>query len=87
MSQPWEQHQAAVGAATDAIGSLQEAISMATERCDTAIGAILASTGSTEVESARNAMAALQQAKAMLDEVFGITEQAVEETLRYGRGF
>lgn len=83
----WEAHQAAVTGAQDAIGRVQEAISMATEQCDAAIGAILSATGSTQVESAQNAMRYMQEVKARLDETFGISQQAIEETQRYGRGF
>lgn len=83
----WEAHQAAINNATDAMGGVQEAISMATERCDTAIGAILSATGASQVDSARNAMSYMQEVKNRLEEIFRITQQAVEEAQRYGRGF
>lgn len=87
MSDPWGQHAAAVNAAIDAVGSLQERISVATEACDVAMGAILACTGSSNVESAVNAMNFIQGIKARLDEMFGASQLAVEELERYQRGF
>lgn len=87
MSDAWGAHQAAVANAIDAIGRVQEAISMGTEQCDQATGAILSAVGSTNVESAVNAMQYLQEVKARLDETFAISQQAVEECERYGRGF
>lgn len=87
MSGPWHQEQAAVAAAIDAIGGLQERISVATEACDVAVGAILGCTGASNVESAVNAMNMIQGVKDRLDEIFGATQTAVEEMERYGRGF
>lgn len=87
MSDAWGAHQAAVSNAVDAMGRVQECISMGTEACDTAIGALLSATGSTGVDSAANAINYMAEVKARLDEIFGITQQAVEEAERYGRGF
>lgn len=84
---PWGQHRAATDAAIDTLGALQERLSVATEACDVAMGAILACTGSTEVESAQTAMRMVAGAKDHLDEVFRAVQLAVEEMERYGRGF
>lgn len=83
----WQSHQASVAAAIDAIGRVQEAISMGTEQCDSAMGAVFSAVGAMNVESASNAVAYLQEVKSRLDETFGISQQAVEELERYGRGF
>lgn len=83
----WSEHRASVTAAVDALGSLQESISVATEACDVAMGSILACVGSTEVESGQTAMAMVAGAKEHLDEIFGAVTAAVEEMERYGRGF
>lgn len=87
MSDPWGYHKAAVTGAIDALGHLQEVISVATESCDVAMGAILACAGSTEMDSGQNAMALVGAAKEKLDEVFRQITAAVEEMERYGRGF
>ncbi len=81
------EHFGAVHAAIDAVGRLQELLAMATEQCDVAVGAILVSTGSTEVESARNAMDFIAGSKDRLDEIYGATQAAVAELERYAGGF
>jgi hypothetical protein len=87
MSDPWGQHRAATDEAINALGTLQERLSVAVEACDVAMGAILACTGSTDVESAQTAMRMVAGAKDHLDEIFRATQTAVEEMERYGRGF
>lgn len=81
------EHYGSVHAAIDAVGRLQELLAMATEQCDVAVGAILASTGSTEVESARNAMDFIAGSKDRIDEIYGATQAAVAELERYVGGF
>lgn len=82
-----DQHAGAVNNAIDAVGGLQERLSVATEACDVAVGAILESTGSSSVESASNAMNILQGIKMRIEECFAMSQGAVEELERYGRGF
>lgn len=81
------QHSDAVNAAIIEVAKLQEYIAMATEQCDVAVGAILVSTGATQVESARNAMDFIAGCKDRLDEMYGITMNAVLELERYRGGF
>jgi hypothetical protein len=87
MSGAWGEHAAAAAMAIDAVARIQEAIAMGTEQCDQAVGAVLNATGSTEIESARNAMAMVQHAKYLLDEAYGACSNAVAEMERYRGGF
>lgn len=87
MSDYREQHSGAVAASIDAISRLQELLAVATEQCDVAMGAILSATGSSEVESARNAMEFIAGCKTRIDETYSMAHGAVEELRRYGGGF
>lgn len=80
-------HSGAVQAAIYAVGELQDVLAMATDRCEMAIGACIGATGASEVESAQNAMNALQGVKDEIDRLFGMTNVAKEELIRYGGGF
>lgn len=80
-------HFEAAGSAINAIGELQELFAAATDKCEQVIGAILEATGSTETESASNAMNAIQGVRQQIDELFGMTNLAVEEMRRYQGGF
>jgi hypothetical protein len=83
----WGEHQAAAAAATAAVAQIQEVCAMGTERCDQAVGTILNAVGSTEMESARNAMSMIQHAKYLFDEAYGACNNAVAELERYRGGF
>lgn len=87
MSDPYGQERAAVFAAIDALGGVQERISSATESAEMAAGAVQACSGASTVESATNAAAAVQQVRGLLEEAFTISQSAVEELMRFGRGF
>lgn len=87
MSEPWDNHQAAVSGAIEKIGELQESLARATDQAETAIGAVLESIGSTEVASARNAMDFLSGVKERVDEAYGMSRNAVAELERYRGGF
>jgi hypothetical protein len=81
------EHFGAVHAAIDAVAVLQERLAMATEQSDVALGAILACTGSTQVESGTNALNFIAGIKDRIDECFGVAEQAIAELHRYAGGF
>jgi hypothetical protein len=81
------QHWEATHAAIDAVGVLQERLAMATEQSEVALGAVLACTGSTQVESGQNALNFLAGIKDRIEECFGVAEQAVAELQRYAGGF
>lgn len=87
MSSAQENHAAAAYGAIDAIGQLQEMLAVATDRAEMAMGAILEATGSTEVESARNALDYLAGAKERVNESYGMCVNAVAELRRYAGGF
>ena len=87
MSGGWEAHAGAVAAAIERVGELQEALAMATDRAESAIGMTLESTGSTEVDSARNALDFLSGAKERVEEAYRMSQQATAELQRYRGGF
>lgn len=87
MSDYREEHAGAVYAAIDAIGRLQELLAVATEQCDVAVGTIVSSTGSTEVESARNALETMSGCKEKIEEVFGMSIEAIDDLRKYAGGF
>jgi hypothetical protein len=60
---------------------------MATEQRDVALGAILACTGSTQVESGQNALNFVSGVRERLDEAFNMCQAAVAELQRYAGGF
>lgn len=80
-------HYGAVENAINAISSIQEFIAMATQQTDVAMGAILSATGSTQIESAQNAMNFIAGTRDKLEETYAATEQAVAELHRYQEGF
>jgi hypothetical protein len=73
--------------AIDAVALLQEHLAMATQQTDVAMGSILSATGSTEVESARNALDFIAGIREQLTEIYGMSEAAVAELRRYMGGF
>jgi hypothetical protein len=83
----WGGHQAAVYVAINNVGELQEALSMATDACERAIGAVLEGTGESHVESAQNAVSYLAGVKERVQECFGMSETAKAELQRYMGGF
>jgi hypothetical protein len=81
-------HQESVEAAKAVVGELQELISVCTDKCEQAMGAIIMAVGQNpNVDSSQNAMNYMGLAKDRFEEIFGITNQVVEELNRYGSGF
>lgn len=87
MPDSWETHQAAAASAITAVARAQEFIAITTEQLDVAMGAILEATGSTEVQSATNALDFIAGAKERVQEAYGMTSAAVFEIERYKGGF
>lgn len=87
MSDYWSSHQGAVAAAIERIADLKEALAMATDRAETAVGLTLESVGATETESGRNALDFLAGVKERVNEAYGMAMQAEQELNRYRGGF
>lgn len=83
-----EEHYAAVETAIYSIGEVQEMLSALTERCETAMGAIIMAVGQTpHVESAQNSMNFTAEMKNRVEEIYRISDHVIAELRRYGDGF
>lgn len=87
MSDAWGGHQAAVYVAINNVGELQESLSAAIDAAERAIGATVEATGQSQMESAANALGALNGIKDRIQEIFGMSNMALEELRRYLNGF
>lgn len=88
MTSPWGAHRAAVANAMNAIGELQEAISVVTDRQESAMGAVIMAVGQNpNVESAQNAMNFTGNIRDMAQRAFLTAEQVKAELMRYAGGF
>jgi hypothetical protein len=87
MSDAWGGHQAAVFAAINNIGELQEALSLATDAAERTIGAIVEATGQSHVESANTAVRYTAAIRERIQECYGMSESAKAELERYVGGF
>lgn len=85
---PHGEHRGAVDNALRAIGELQEAIALVTDRQESAMGAVIMAVGQTpNVESAQNTMNFIAEIRNRTDEMYRITESARAELERYSGGF
>lgn len=87
MSNPWEDHQAAVAQFSEAVAALQEHISMATEQAEVAMGIAQAAVGRSAMESASNAVGFMGAVHSYLQDAYGSSNAARAEMERYGGGF
>lgn len=88
MAGPWEMHRLAVNNAAHAIGEVQEAIAIVTDRQESAMGAVIMAVGQTpNVESAQNAMNFMARVRVLAEEMYSACVQAKAEVERYGGGF
>jgi hypothetical protein len=87
MTDAWGGHRAAAFVAIEAVGQLQEALSLAADAADRAIGAIQEAVGQTHVESALNAQAFIAEINDRVQECYGISQGAQSELERYASGF
>lgn len=88
MSNPHGEHRGAVDNALRAIGELQEAISVVSDRQENTIAAVIMSVGeSPTVESGQNVLHFIAEIRNRTDEMYRITEQAKAELERYSSGF
>lgn len=83
-----EGHAEAVGAAIASIAEIQELIAVGTDRCESAMGAVIMAVGQNpNVDSAQAAMNFTAEIKNRFDETYRITEAAIEQLNSYLAGF
>lgn len=87
MTGAWDAHQGAVEAANGAIGELQEAISILTDRQEVALGAVQVAVGDSQQDSAQFAVGAVAGIKDTADQMYATLENAMAELRRYAGGF
>lgn len=87
MTDAWGGHQAAVFAAINAVGELEEGLSLVSDAADRAIGAVQEATGQSQVESALNAIRFIGGIRERMQENYAMAERAKAELERYMAGF
>lgn len=88
MTDPHSRHHLAVNNAAHAIGEVQDAIAVVTDRQESAAGAVIMAVGQNpHVESAQNALNFIAQVRTKAEEMNVLCQQAKAEVERYGGGF
>ena len=87
MSDAWGGHRAAAFAAVSAIGDLQEALSLATDATERAMGAVAEAVGNSLVDAAAQAQGTLAGVTDRIQEIYGMTNAAKDDLERYIAGF
>jgi hypothetical protein len=82
-----DEHQGAASAALQAIGALQDAVAVVSDRSETALLVLAAAVGQSEQESARNTVAFMGEIHSRAEEMYRFTENAKAELERYASGF